>query len=269
MSAIILVVIGLFAGLIAGLMGIGGGIVFTPVLYFMFDNAGIENPVQWSVASGLLCTFVTASSSSIRQVLNKNIYVKESLLLGVFGGIGISLGKLVLTSGYYNREQFAVVFSSMLFYVAFMMFRKGKSKVAELPVDEAILNVKAAFLSGGIGGFVASLAGIGGGGIKVSIMNIGFKIPFIKALSISHLGMVLMIGIGLAQLAFSDVATPGISEYSLGYIDFGAALPLVIGGLFGAYAGAYLNPKLPRRILQWSFALLAVVMGSRLLLSVF
>ena len=250
-------------------MGIGGGIVFTPVLYFMFDHAGIENPVQWSVASGLLCTFVTASSSSVRQVLNNNIYVKESILLGVFGGVGITLGKLVLTSGYYNREQFAVVFSLLLFYVAFMMFRKGKSKVEELTADEAILNVKAALLSGGIGGFVASLAGIGGGGIKVSIMNIGFKIPFIKAVSISHLGMTIMIAIGLIQFALNEVSTPGISNYTMGYIDFGAALPLVIGGLFGAYAGAYLNPKLPRKILQWGFALLAVVMGSRLLLSVF
>ena len=269
MEPFILIFFGLFGGLIAGLMGVGGGIIFTPVLYFMFDLAGVEDPVQWSVASGLLCTFVAATSSAIRQGLNKNLFVKEGITLGIFGAVGITAGKFVLTSGYYQREQFVVIFSLVLFWAAYMMFRKGRSKVKELSDEEAILVPKAAFFTGGIGGFVASLAGVGGGGVMVPIMNIGYKIPFIKAVSISHLGMTLMILVGLIQLGLTSVSTPAISPYTLGYIDLGAALPLALGGLVGAYAGAYFNHKIPRRFLQRGFALLSVVMGGRLLLSVF
>lgn len=250
-------------------MGVGGGIIFTPVLYFLFDHAGIENPVQWSVASGLFCTFVTSLTSTFRQLLNRNLYLKEGAILGLFGAVGISIGKLILTSGYYQRQQFAVFFSLVLFYAAFMMFRKGNSRTSELRPEESILGPKCAFITGGMGGFIASLAGVGGGGVMVPIMNIGFKIPFIKAVSISHLGMTLMIATALIQLAIISVESTAISPYTIGYIDLGTALPLSVGGLFGAYAGAYLNPKIPRRFLQWGFALLSVVMGSRLLLTVF
>ncbi len=67
MEIVILIIIGIVGGLVAGSMGVGGGIIFTPVLFVLFDEAGIENSVQWSVASGLLCTFSTALSSTIRQ----------------------------------------------------------------------------------------------------------------------------------------------------------------------------------------------------------
>jgi uncharacterized membrane protein YfcA len=269
MEPFLLILLGILGGLIAGLMGVGGGIIFTPVLYFLFDHAGIEDPVQWSVASGLLCTFVTAGTSTFRQVLNKNLYLKEGLLLGVLGIIGISLGRLILTSGYYQREQFAVFFSLVLFYAAFMMFRKGSSNKSELLPEETHLGPKCAFVTGGVGGFIASLAGVGGGGVMVPIMNIGFKIPFVKAVSVSHLGMTLMLGAALIQLAIIPVESTAISPYTIGYIDVGAALPLSVGGLFGAYAGTYLNPKIPRRFLQWGFAVLSVVMGGRLMLTVF
>lgn len=269
MEIFILILIGIAGGLIAGMMGVGGGIIFTPVLYFLFEHAEVANPVQWSVASGLFCTFVAASSSTVRQATNKHLFVKEGLLLGAFGAAGITLGKLVLTSGYYNHREFAVFFSLILFYSAYMMFRRGADKTSEYKRKFGELSPKAAFVSGGIGGFVASLAGVGGGGVMVPIMNIFFKQPFPKAVSISHLGMTLMITVGLIQLLLQPVDTAGISSYTFGYVDVGAALPLSGGGLIGALVGTNLSRKINRSYLQWGFALLATIMGGRLLLSVF
>ena len=269
MEPFLLILFGLAGGLIAGMMGVGGGIIFTPVLFFLFERAGVPDPVQWSVASGLFCTFVAASSSTIRQASNKHLFVKEGLLLGAFGAVGITLGKLVLTSGHYNRAEFAVLFSLILFYSGYMMFRRGKDRTDEYKRDFSDLSPKAAFISGGVGGFVASLAGVGGGGVMVPIMNIFFKQPFTKAVSISHLGMTLMLSVGLIQLLLQPVETPGISPYTLGYVDLGAALPLSGGGLIGALIGTTLSRKINRSYLQWGFALLALIMGGRLLLSVF
>lgn len=269
MEIITLLVIGLIAGLIAGLMGVGGGIIFTPVLYFLFSDAGVESAVQWSVASGLFCTLVAASSSAVQQLLKKNIFLKESVMLGLMGVVGVYLGRLVLTSSYYNREEFAILFSLILFYASFMMFKRGRDKTRESEREFSDMGIKETFVTGGIGGFLASLAGVGGGGVMVPIMNLIFKQPFIKSVSLSQMGMVILISSGVIQLALIDVPEPGISAYTLGYVDFGAALPLSIGGLFGGFGGAYLNHIINRKVLQWGFALLAVVMATRLLMSVF
>ncbi len=269
LEPILLIIIGVLGGLIAGSMGVGGGIIFTPVLFFLFEEAGVEDSVQWSVASGLLCTFTAAVASTIRQRLHNNIYLREGILLGIFGAVGISIGKWILTSGYYQREQFVVFFSLILFYAAIMMFKRGQDVTDESKRFFREFEIKAAFITGGIGGTIASLAGVGGGGIMVPIMNLIFKQPFKKSVSISHLGMSILLFVGLIQLSTIEVNTTGISPYHLGYVDIGAAFPLALGGLFGANFGTIINHKVNRKYLQWGFASLATVMAIRLLWGVF
>ena len=82
--AVLLLILGLLAGLIAGLFGVGGGIIFTPVLFFLFEEAGIEHAVPWAVASGLMCTWITALASVYRQYREQHLFIKEGLLLGFF-----------------------------------------------------------------------------------------------------------------------------------------------------------------------------------------
>ncbi|MFV1883143.1 MAG: sulfite exporter TauE/SafE family protein [Balneola sp.] len=269
MELLILLLIGLIAGLIAGLMGVGGGIIFTPVLFFLFEGAGVEQSVQWSVASGLFCTLIAAGSSTVRQYLQNNIFWEEGIKLGVLGALGITLGKLVLTSPYYSREEFVLFFSLILFYAAYMMFRRGRDKSKENDRNFTELKLPQLLVTGGLGGFIASLAGVGGGGIMVPIMNLFYKQPFRKAVSVSQLGMVILISVGVIQLALIDVSSSGLTEFTIGYVDFGAAGPLAIGGLIGGFGGAYLNHKINRKYLQWGFAMLAVVMASKLLWEVF
>lgn len=120
----ILLLIGLLAGVLAGLLGIGGGVIFTPVLFFLFEGAGVEDPVLWTVASGLFCTFIAAFGSTIRQWVQHNIFWAEGIQLGLLGAVGVFMGKLVITSPYYSRTEFVIFFSFILFYVAFMMFRR-------------------------------------------------------------------------------------------------------------------------------------------------
>lgn len=269
MELFVLLLIGLAGGLVAGLMGVGGGIIFTPVLFFLFEEAGVEEPVLWSVASGLFCTLIAASTSTFRQYLQDNLFIKEGLKLGLLGVVGVFIGKQILTSDYYRREEFAIFFSLMLFYAAFMMFKRGKDPARESDRGFSELRWKELFVTGGVGGFVASLAGVGGGGIMVPLMNLFYKQPFKKAVSVSQLGMTILILSGIVQLTLIEASSTGLTELTAGYVDFGAALPLSIGGLVGSFAGVYLNHKTDRKHLQWGFAVLAFVMASRLLWSVF
>ncbi|CAI8324567.1 MAG: Uncharacterised protein [Rhodothermaeota bacterium MED-G12] len=272
---ILLLILGLIAGLIAGLFGVGGGIIFTPVLFFLFEQAGIPNSVPWAVASGLMCTWITSLASVVRQYNQQHLFVKEGLLLGFFGALGISLGKWVLLSPYYSRTEFIIVFSSLLFYSAVLMFMRGRKTEThtEATAEERspLFNPKQASVTGIIGGGIASLAGVGGGGTMVPIMNLFFKQHFRKAVSISHLGMLMMISVGVLQLMAEQPELNGsgqsLTQWTLGYVDLGAVNSMGWTALIGAYGGAWLNHKVPRHYLQLGFGLLALIMGTRLLLT--
>jgi len=265
---LVLLAIGLIAGLVAGLLGVGGGIIFTPVLYFLFSDAGVENPVLWTIGSGLFCTFVAAVGSAVRQYVQDNFFAVESLKLGLLGVAGIFAGKLIVESGYYDRTAFVIIFSLILLYAAYMMFRRGQDITAEKDREFGTMGIKEMGVTGGVGGFIAALAGVGGGGIMVPIMNLYYRQPFQKAVSVSSVGMTIFVAAGWIQIALTGSGTSGITEVTLGNVDFGASLPLSVGGLVGGYAGALLNHKIRRKVLQWFFALLAVGMASRLIWSV-
>lgn len=257
------------------MFGVGGGIIFTPVLFFLFEQAGIPNSVPWAVASGLMCTWITSLASVVRQYNQQHLFVKEGLLLGFFGALGISLGKWILLSPYYSRTEFIIVFSSLLFYSAVLMFMRGRkteTHTQETPeASSPLFSPKQASVTGIIGGGIASLAGVGGGGTMVPIMNLFFKQHFRKAVSISHLGMLMMISVGVLQLMAEQPELNGsgqsLTQWTLGYVDLGAVNSMGWTALIGAYGGAWLNHKVPRHYLQLGFGLLALIMGTRLLLT--
>lgn len=271
MILLLLLLLGVIAGVLAGLLGIGGGILFTPILFILFNNAGLENPVLLAIASSLFCTFIAALASSIRQYQQQNLYPVEGLRVGLLGAIGVSVGKQVVTSSYYSETEFIMVFSLVLLYVSWVFFRRGSSTDQTAAADESHrqetprADLPKAAVTGGAGGFIAALAGIGGGGVMVPIMNLYYGFPFRKAVSISSLAIVLISLSGWLQLGFMSVDAGALTRYVWGYVDFGAALPLSVGGMAGGFLGALLNLKVDRTYLQYGFALLALAMAAKLI----
>src|SRR5699024_6216503 len=107
------------------LFGLGGGILFTPILFVVFSDAGIEDPVVLTIGSSLFCTFIAAAGSSIRQYHQKNFYRAEGVQVGLLGAAGVVVGKMVITSDYYSQREFVIFFSTLLIYVAYMFYRRG------------------------------------------------------------------------------------------------------------------------------------------------
>lgn len=261
--------LGLLAGTVAGLFGLGGGILFTPILFVIFSNAGIENPVVLTIGSSLFCTFIAATGSSIRQFQQRNFYWSEGLKVGVLGAVGVFLGKQIITSDYYSQQVFVIFFSLLLIYVAYMFYRRGSQRSTAVEENVRPVTGKQAAVTGGLGGFVAALAGIGGGGVMVPLMNLWYKKEFVRSVSISSLAIVLISLSGWIQLAFFNGNTQAMTSYYIGYVDFGTAFPLAVGGLLGGFTGALFNLKIKRRYLQYAFSILAVGMAIKLLAEVF
>lgn len=269
LSFIILLLLGIVAGTLAGLFGIGGGILFTPILFLLFNDAGLSDPVLWTIGSSLFCTLIASIGSSIRQFRQDNFFWSEGLKVGLLGTIGVILGKWVVTSGYYTEEEFVIFFSLLFIYVAFMFFRRGKLSDSEIEVDRGIVRLKEAAVTGGAGGFVAALAGIGGGAVMVPVLNLYYRKAIQKTVSISSLAIVFISLSGVIQLALIEAPGQSLSGHALGVVDFGTALPLAVGGLAGGFIGAFINLKADRRYLQFGFALLAIAMTIKLISEIY
>lgn len=269
MEILILLLLGIVAGIVAGLFGLGGGILFTPILFIVFSNAGIESPVVLTIGSSLFCTFIAAFGSSVRQFQQQNFYWRDGIKIGLMGAGGIYLGKLVITSPYYSQKEFVIFFSLLLLYVAFMFYRRGSRQKSELKQTNSQVTLSQSFVTGGLGGFVAALAGIGGGGVMVPLLNLLFKKSFTRSVSISSLAIVFISLAGWLQLGFLDNGIGALTAFYWGYVDFGAAFPLAVGGLLGGFLGALFNLKVNRRYLQYAFSVLAIAMAFKLILEVF
>lgn len=261
---IVLLLLGIVAGIVAGLFGLGGGILFTPILFLVFTNHGIEDPVVLTIGTSLFCTFVAAGGSSLRQFGQQNFYLKDGLKVGLFGAVGVMVGKWVITSPYYSETEFVLFFSALLMYVAWMFWRRGRRGDSMVETTHAPMSWLQSLAAGGGAGFVAALAGIGGGGVMVPVMNLLQKRDFQKAVSISSLAIVIISLSGWIQLALLE-SGPTLTEYYIGQVDFGAALPMAIGGLAGGFLGAMWNVRIRRSYLQVAFSILAVGMAVRLL----
>src|SRR5690625_4570636 len=184
------------------------------------------------------------------------------------GAAGVFVRKMVITSDYYTQREFVIFFSTLLIYVAYMFYRRGSAATAHMQQDQRPLTLRESAVTGGLGGFVAALAGIGGGWVMVPLMNLWYKKEFIRSVSISSLAIVLISLSGWMQLAFFNGQAETLSSFYMGYVDFGAAFPLAFGGLLGGFAGARFNLKINRRYLQYAFAVLAAGMAVKLLTEV-
>ncbi|TVR15419.1 MAG: sulfite exporter TauE/SafE family protein [Balneolaceae bacterium] len=258
MIFLLLILLGILAGVVAGLFGLGGGVLFTPILFLLFSAQSLPEPAIWAIATSLFCTFTASVSSSIQQRNQRNFYWKEGLTVGLLGSIGVYAGRRVVLSEVYTEEVFVVIFSVLMLIVASLFYQRGQKR----DVDETE-KVKGGFLpftaTGSLGGFVASLAGVGGGVVMVPAMNLILKLKMAKAVSISSLAIVFISLSGWLQYAFLAGNPAEITDFKIGYVDFGTGLPLIFGAFIGGFLGVRIGKKVPQRILQLGFSILIVI----------
>lgn len=267
-TIVLLIVVGILAGLIAGLLGLGGGILFVPVLLFIFQSADNPEAVLWTLGTSLVCNFTAAVSSSFKHYQTDNIFLREGMMVGVFGIAGTFIGRFIATSPYYSEREFIIFFSLILFYSVYHFLKKKPSEI-ETGREVKAMRWRHGLLIGLSSGMLATLAGVGGGLVLVPGMTIFLSFGFRKVVSISSTAIVLITLSGWIQLALLSPESVSYTGFDLGYVDFGMALPLIAGSFFGARYGVRLLNIVRLRTLEIVFGLLVLFVAVRLIYGLF
>jgi hypothetical protein len=233
--------LGLFAGAVGALTGIGGGLIVTPVLTLVF---GI--PIHQAIGTSLCCVIATSSGAAASYVEHRLSNIRLGMTLELATTLGAVSGALVAAR--MPRGALGVLFAAMLAYAGGTMVRRSLKAPKEEPdavPPYTIKHLPIGLLGSGVAGIVSGLLGIGGGPIKVPIMYLLMGIPFKVATATSN----FMIGVTAAASAFI--------YYARGDVRLLITAPTAIGVFVGASLGTHLMHRAPSR---WLIMLFSCIM---------
>lgn len=254
--------LGAVVGVMAGLLGIGGGGIMVPVLTSLFIYQGINHEMVVHLALGTsMASMVLTSFSSLRSH-----HAKRGVLWNVVKAMlpGVLLGAFAATfiAALLSTVFLAMFFAAFMFFVAIqMMLNKKPKSDKSLPGQMRLF-----FIGGGIGS-ISSLVSIGGGSLMVPYFiwrNIDIK----QAIgSSSAVGFFIALS-GTAGYLISGWHSTHEEAFVMGYIYWPAVLLISSVSFFTAPLGVKLAYRIPVANLKKIFGLLLFILSIKMLFSV-
>jgi len=259
-QVLIYLVVGAVAGVIAGLFGVGGGLVIVPVLTFIFIQNGFDYSIIVHLAIGTsLATIIFTSLSSIRaHHLHGAIQwqIVKQLVPGII--FGALLGAIV--------ANFLATTLLKMFFAVFELLVALQILLSISP--DAHQRLPSTKILSGVGiviGSVSSLVGIGGGTLTVPFL-VWCRVPMRFAIATSSacgLPIAITGSLGFLVVGLNNINLP---EYTIGYIHWPSLIGIVSASMVFAPLGAKLTHLLPTEILRKSFSFLLIFLAVKMLM---
>jgi uncharacterized membrane protein YfcA len=266
LDILILFLTGCLGGVIAGLLGVGGGVIYVFILSFYMDKLGIQDNVEqvrFMLSNSFFAIFFASVFGSIQQFRNKNYHLKEVLLTAstaIIASAGVSL--FITHNTWYTREKFTIVFVSILFLLIVKMLFSLKKK-ADAFKDS--IPKKTFPIAGFLMGLFSGFSGLGGGVITVPVLSDISKLKIKKATSISLGVMPLMSLVSVIIYMFTQTQS---GNSALGYLYPQVTIPMVIGVIIMAPQGVKLSRKLSDNFIRILFISVLILVTTRMLSSI-
>lgn len=253
--------LGMFSGILAGLFGIGGGIIIIPVFFSIFKNiVGVpDEALAHTVLGSSLGVIVFSSLASTYSHNKREAVIWEILkLIAPSICVGASLG--ALTASFISSSNLQVLVALFLVLISIQMIFEFPP-----PSQNPKTNVVGPVVVGSGIGWLSGIFGIGGG---------VFSVPYFY-----HRGLQMTQAIGSSAACGIPIAISGsisymvvgsdienLPEYSLGYVYLPSVIIVGLASAWSAIVGVRAAHRIKQKKLRLAFALLLMIMGLNLLL---
>ena len=260
----LLLVVGVLAGILGSILGIGGGIILTPFLTLVM---GLD--IQYAIAASIVCVIATSSGATIAYLKDDMLNLRVAMFLEIATTIGAIVGALL--SGVVPTGFLFILFGGFLLFSVLNMIQKlrGKTdktinksagdcsyydKVLDKQINYQVEKVPGGFAMMFGAGIASGLLGIGSGVFKVTAMDTIMKMPLKPSSATSNLMMGVTAAASAMVYFFSGAILPQI------------AAPLALGVLVGATVGSRIMTRLKPIVIRMIFIPILLFMGLQMVL---
>ena len=255
------VLLGAFAGLMAGLLGIGGGLVVVPGLALLYQFTPVPHEYTMQMAAGTsLAIMIPTTLRALYAHLKHEVKVwpvYSRMVVGVI--IGAILGAFL--AHVFNSKMLEILFGFFVLYMAFRIWfesHKLEHSSAKLP---GMFGIN---IFGGIVGLKSGLLGVGGGVLTIPFLS-KWGVPLRDAIAISNAVSFTVAVIGAISFIVNGLLVSGLPAWSTGYIYWPAWLPVAVVSMLVAPLGVKLAHYLSVKILKRIFAVFLLVVAVQML----
>ena len=258
-----LLVVGFITGILSGLLGIGGGLIFVPLLLTVFPIIGLEYSIITvsSIATSLMAGSFTSASAVYNHQKKQNILWKEGLILGAGAVFSAVIAPHIIIS--VDQNTLKIIISIFITIAAIKIF-KTKTNIQSVKTK---LSMYWLFPIGVLLGGLAAISGLGGGIFYVPILFV-FIGGDLK-ISVGTSTIVIFMTMVSATISFLLLNQEwNIDLFQFGYINIASAVLLGLGAVFGAYFGVKLIFKVPVAVFRRIFSVFLILVVIKILLGV-
>ncbi len=254
--------VGLIGGLVGGMLGVGGGILFVPCLHYGFVFLGVSPDIAMkvAVATSLAIILVASISSAVGHSFHGSIDTRAVFLMSAMAIPSALVGSKIgdILGGIFLQR----VFGLTALFVAFQFLRPVPANHAK---GERDITPSSLIMVGGVSGLVSSVLGVGGGIITVPLLHLVLDLPMNRAVADSS-GLIVFTAVsGTVGWVLSGWGAEGRPAYSLGYVNMVAFVLIATTAMFTAQLGTWLAVKMEPNRLRIPFGVLLAFVGVRML----
>ncbi len=258
--ALALLATGVVAGVLAGLLGVGGGIVIVPVLYLVLQSLGVSPATAILVATGTsLMTIIPTSISSSRAH-----HARGNVDFGLIRLWALPMIAAVLAGSFLATRANGLVLSGLFGVVAILVALNMLFRTNAPPLRESLPAAPGQMLMAGVIGFISVMMGIGGGTLGVPTLT-ACNVAAHRAVGTAAV-LGLLIAVPGALMLLLGGATPmDAPEGTFGLVNLPGFALIVPMTTLMAPVGVRIGAKLDGAALKRVFALFLILVGSRMI----
>ncbi|GAB4565137.1 MAG: sulfite exporter TauE/SafE family protein [Geothermobacteraceae bacterium] len=257
----LVIILGGAGGFLAGLLGIGGGIIFVPLFLHLFPLVGVSSDVMVHMAFGTSLGIIlpTAVSSTLGHRKRGNVDWHHVYGLAAGGIAGAVAGSTL--AAWLDGDRLQLAFALMQVAVALRMFRQKRYLPPEREGRVPWLHLA---LVGAAGGLFSSFFGVGGGVVAVPLMVIALQLPIQLAVGNSSALIVVSSLAGVLSYALHGYGLPHLPPLSIGYVNLLVAGLIAPLSMIMARVGVRVAAHLAHDKLVRAFAILLIVVAVKI-----